>query len=64
MCKYCYKGKVLEFNKVISENWQGETIAPTEKKARSNLAYQFKQSTGRTVCSSAIKLPGELIVVD
>ena len=41
--KYVYKGPVLEFDKLIAEDWYGETMATSEKKAKSNLIYQFKK---------------------
>ena len=43
MAVYRYDGPVMEFDKCISNRWQGETTASSEKKARSNLAYQFKK---------------------
>ena len=46
MPKYIYDGPVKEFDKLISEHWKGETIAPSEAKARSNLAYQYKRDHG------------------
>ena len=49
MPKYIYDGPVKEFDKLISEHWKGETIAPSEAKARSNLAYQYKREMRKTV---------------
>ena len=46
--RYFYEGPVLEFDKVIAKCWRGETIASSKRKARSNLAYQFKRATNRT----------------
>lgn len=42
MPKFTYKGPVMEFNTLLADSWEGETVAPSEKKARSNLTYQFK----------------------
>lgn len=39
---YFYDGPVLEFNRIIADHWSGSTRAESEKKARCNLAYQFK----------------------
>ena len=39
------------------------TIAATEKKAKSNLAYQFKLETHKTE-NSKITLPGKLEIID
>lgn len=57
--KYAYSGPVLEFDHIVADNWKGETYAPSEKKARSNLAYQFKQEYNREP-RVQIKLPGQL----
>lgn len=63
MPKYIYDGPVKEFDKMISEHWKGETIAPSEARARSNLAYQFKKEKHRTP-NSKIKITGKLTLVD
>lgn len=57
--KYTYKGPVMEFGRLIADDWYGETMAPTEKKARSNLIYQFKKQNCRIV-GNKITLPGEI----
>jgi hypothetical protein len=61
MALYSYDGPVLEFDKIISNRWQGQTYAPTEARARSNLAFQFKRITGR-VPRTKITLPGKIVV--
>ena len=63
MPKYFYNGPIKEFDRVISEHWYGETIAPSESKARSNLAYQYKRQKHKTP-NSKIKITGKLIAVD
>lgn len=58
---YIYKGPVLLYGKTICHNWQGETTAPSERKALSNLIYRFKKDHGyanRVV----IDLPGKLYI--
>ena len=62
MNKYAYNGPVMEFDTCIMNNWTGETMAKTESKARSNLAYQFKKKHNR-VASSRITLPGKIVMV-
>lgn len=57
--KYIYDGPVLEFDRIVAEHWKGETMAPSEKKARNNLAFQFKQQYNR-VARSKITLPGKV----
>lgn len=60
---YDYNGPVLEFDKVVANHWSASTRAQSEKKARCNLAYQFKMETGR-VARSKITIPGKLIIVE
>ena len=57
--KYTYDGPVMEFNRLIADHWKGETMAPSEKKARSNLIYQFKKQNSRIV-GTKITLPGKI----
>lgn len=59
MKRYRYSGSVEQFRKCICNRWTGETVAATEKRAKSNLAYQFKKETGR-LGTTNISLPGKL----
>lgn len=44
---YIYEGPVMNnFNQVIKWIWTGETYANSDKKAKSNLYYQFKKEHG------------------
>lgn len=60
---YTYDGPVKLFDQIVSEHWRGSTIAPSEKKARSNLAYQYKKEIRKSPASK-ISLPGELVVIE
>lgn len=60
---YIYDGPVFQFNQMIMEHWAGETTAPTEAKAKSNLTYQFKKQHN-ILPSAKITLPGEVILID
>lgn len=60
--KYIYDGPVLEFDVCVADHWKGETMAPTEKKAKSNLAYQYKKKNNR-IASVKVSLPGEVKMV-
>lgn len=60
MTKYTYNGPVTSFDTLIANNWKGATMAKTEKKARSNLAYQFKKSNN-LLPSAKIELPGKVV---
>lgn len=59
MARFVYEGPVMEFGTLLTDHWKGETIAPTESKARSNLAYQFKKENNR-IAGSKITLPGKI----
>lgn len=60
---YFYDGPVLEFEKVVANNWTSKTLAESEKKARCNLAYQFKMQSGKTP-RSKITIPGKLTIIE
>lgn len=62
MNMYLYDGPVLEFDKIIANHWRGSTMAVSEKKARCNLAYQFKMEYGR-IPRSKITIPGNLTII-
>lgn len=59
---YRYCGPVVEYDRCIAFNWRSETSASTEKRARSNLAYQFRKQTNRAQ-NVRIQLPGKLEIV-
>lgn len=61
--KYVYEGPVMMFDTLVAERWRGETIAPSEKKARSNLTYQFKTQNNR-IPGSRYSLPGKIKMVN
>ena len=63
MNKYSYNGPVMEFDRCIANNWRGETMAVSEKKAKSNLVYQFKKKNNRTA-ATRISLPGNVELVE
>lgn len=58
---YQYNGPVMLFNDCIAHNWKGETYAFSEKKAKSNLCYQYKKQHGLTA-DAKITLPGKLVI--
>lgn len=58
---YVYDGPVFEFERIVDNHWKASTRAVSEKKARCNLAYQFKMETGRAA-RSKITVPGKLII--
>lgn len=62
MNKYLYDGPVMEFDRLVSNHWTGETMAASEHKARTNLAYQYKKQNNRTA-RTKITLPGELKII-
>lgn len=60
--KYSYDGPVMIFENCVG-NWKGETVAPSERKARSNLTYQCKKACN-LMPSSKVVLPGRIKMVD
>ena len=62
MNQYLYSGPVLEFGVCVSDKWNATTFAISEKKAKSNLEYQYKKKHNKTP-SSKIKLPGKIEMV-
>lgn len=60
MTLYSYSGPVLEFDKIVTNRWDGQTYAVSEAKARSNLAFQFKKENGK-VPRTKITLPGKIV---
>lgn len=59
---YVYEGIVKEFDNIVSRNWKGSTYAVSEKKAKSNLAYQYKK-THNKVAATKITLPDKVELV-
>lgn len=60
---YSYDGPVLEFDRIIANRWKASTRATSEKKARSNLAHQYKEQYGK-VPRSSISIPGKLTIIE
>lgn len=63
MNRYIYDGPVMVFDQCVENKWHGETIAPSEKKARSNLVYQWKKRNNK-VASTKVTLPGKVQIVE
>lgn len=62
MNEYTYKGPVMKHDICVANNWEASTYASSEKKARSNLTYQYKKKNN-LIPSVKITLPGEIIMV-
>ena len=62
MNRYSYEGPVMQFERIVQNNWKVETTAPSEKKALSNLSYRWKKENGLTA-NNKISLPGKLKIV-
>lgn len=56
--EYVYDGPVMLFEKCVSHRWIATTSAPSESKARSNLAYRYKKETGLAP-NARVFLPGK-----
>ena len=63
MNKYIYNGPVMEFDRLVQNDWHAETFANSPSKAKSNLAYHFKKATKRPAIAK-ISLPGTLTMID
>ena len=61
MNRYIYEGPVTEFGKCIDGHWKAATYAVSTRKAKSNLAYQFKMQYGKSR-NTKIDLPGKIIL--
>ena len=57
--EYVYDGPVMEFDICVKPRWVVTTYAPSESKARSNLAYRYKREHNKAQ-NASIKLPGKL----
>ena len=62
MNMYSYDGPVMEFDNCVANRWIASTRAVSEKKARSNLTYQFKKKNNR-LPGTKIILPGKISLV-
>jgi hypothetical protein len=62
MNKYSYDGPVMEFDRCIANRWKASTYAVSEKKARSNLTYQYKKRNNK-LPNTMITLPGQIILI-
>lgn len=61
---YIFNGAVFDqFGKLLDLNWSAQTFAPSEKKARSNIMYQYKRETGMGAFFP-IRLEGKIEVVE
>ena len=60
---YSYTGPVTMFDRCVSDCWKGETYASSEKKAKSNLIFQYKKQNGLTPASK-VNLPGKLVKIE
>jgi len=60
---WTYDGPVLEYGKVICNRWRASTYAVSEKKARSNLTFQYKKEFNKAP-NRNITLPGKVVLFD
>lgn len=57
--KFAYDGPVVYFDRPVADHWKGETMAPSERKARSNLTFQAKKQMN-LIAGTNVKLPGKI----
>ena len=60
---YSYTGPVTMFDRCVANYWKGETYAPSEKKAKSNLVYHYKKQNG-LIPGTRVGLPGKLVKLE
>ena len=60
---YSYAGPVTMFDRCVTNCWKGETYASSEKKAKSNLIFQYKKQNG-LIPASKVNLPGKLVKLE
>lgn len=60
---YLYTGPVTMFDRCVANDWKGETYASSEKKAKSNLIFQYKKQHG-LIPASKVNLPGKLVKLE
>lgn len=57
---YLYDGPVMVFEHIVANKWKSYTFAPSEAKARSNLAFQAKKRLGLSN-GAKVHLPGTIV---
>lgn len=57
--RYVYSGRVMQFDDVIETNWEGETLAETPARAKSNLAFRYKLQRDMKI-DTRISLPDQV----
>ena len=63
MKRYSYKGPIMEFGKCVQHDWTGETVATSERSAKSNRIYQWEKDHNRCLYVK-ISLPGQLTIIN
>lgn len=62
MARYIYDGPVKSFGKIINDHWVAETMAVSDKKAKSNLSFRYKKEHNLSA-ESKIELTGDIKLV-
>ena len=57
--EYTYDGPVMVFDRCVYNRWIATTKAPSEGKARANLAFRYKKQYG-LANNAKVYLPGKL----
>lgn len=58
--EYTYDGPVMVFDRCVCNRWIATTKAPSESKARANLAFRYKNDNG-LARNAKVYLPGKLM---
>ena len=60
--RYGYYGAVTSFGRIIENDWYAETGAVSERRAKSNFKYRYKEEHG-LLPTANIDLPGEVFLI-
>ncbi len=60
---YSYEGPVMVFDRCVAHRWESSTYAVSEKKARSNLTYQYKKQNNLAP-NTKVKLTGSIVILE
>lgn len=61
--RYAYEGPIMVFETCVTHYWKGETAAPSERKAKSNLLYQAKKACNLNP-GAKLTLPGKIKMIE
>jgi len=64
MKKYHYSGTVRVYDTLAAPNWQADTMAESERRAKTNFRFQFAKQAGYDIRHVRIALEGKIEEVE